>query len=307
MYVGQLAERDAEVDALKEQIQTLTDNPEFWNNCPRCREWVHREAAHPTPALLRRRELDRKVEDYQQLIQHLQLTRCGGGALNGGLSESAQVAQLRNKLDDQQAKVRELQKLIVDHPYPTEDVRLKAEQIAQGDDPVVTDTPQLRELHERADRLDRELVMKDRSLRHQRNVMADAFRRQVHELHRVRRQFQEYDRQIVNYLEKVFSANAFPQGVSSHGRSARQLAEEATQAARQAATPGAFPQHTVGVSMPESGIDPLHYRAVGRRAASPIGQFVAPNIVSERSPQPSPSSPAPPVGAQWQQTRRRNL
>eukprot|EP00662_Eupelagonemidae_sp_cell21_P027161 gene27161-49473_t len=110
MYVGQLEERDGEIDSLRESIQTL--NKAFWNNCPRCSEWGRREEAHPTPALLRRRELQRKVEDYQQLIQHLQLTRCGGGRLNGGLSESAAVAQLRGKLDDQLAKVRELQRLI---------------------------------------------------------------------------------------------------------------------------------------------------------------------------------------------------
>lgn len=171
----------------------------------------------------------------------------------------------------------------------------------------MSDSPALRDLHERADRLDRELVTKDRTLRHQRNVMHDAFRRQVHELHRVRRQFQEYDRQIVNYLEKVFSTNAFPQGTGAHGQSARQLAEAAAQAARQAATPGAFPQHTVGVSMPDPTppIEPLYMRSGSRRAASPIGQFIAPNVVSERSPQPSPS-PAPP-GMQWQQQRRRHL
>eukprot|EP01065_Artemidia_motanka_P024665 TRINITY_DN29571_c0_g1_i1.p1 TRINITY_DN29571_c0_g1~~TRINITY_DN29571_c0_g1_i1.p1 ORF type:complete len:571 (+),score=167.36 TRINITY_DN29571_c0_g1_i1:65-1777(+) len=317
MYAGMIEERDAEIEGLREQANTLTGNPEFWKNCPRCRFAEQSASAHPSPAQQRKRELERRVEDQQQLIKHLQFTRTHGSRGGyGALTESAQTAELRQKVEDAQNKVRELQRLIVENPFPTEDVRIRAERIAQGDDAVVDDTPELRQLQERADRLDRELVAKERQLRHQRNIMRDAFKRQVQELHRVRTQFQEYDRHIVNYLEKTFAANAFPQGGAAYGQTPRELAEATSQAARQAATPAAFPQHTVGVGLQTSPtVPPLHMRSTSRRAASPIGQFVAPNVVSDTTP--SPSRPRSEPRAVYSQTyepadqyvwqRRRNL
>eukprot|EP01062_Namystynia_karyoxenos_P066422 TRINITY_DN60356_c0_g1_i1.p1 TRINITY_DN60356_c0_g1~~TRINITY_DN60356_c0_g1_i1.p1 ORF type:complete len:610 (+),score=185.94 TRINITY_DN60356_c0_g1_i1:87-1832(+) len=322
MYAGMLEERDAEIETLREQISTLTANPEFWRNCKRCRAHEQEAEVYPSPAAARKRELERKILDYEHLIQHLQLTRSGRSGF-AGMNESAELARQRDKLDAMQTKVRELQRLIVENPYPTEDVRIQAERIAQGDEVGAAETPHLRALQERADRLDRELVGKDRTLRQQRGLMRDAFRRQVQELHRVRAQFQDYDRQIVNYLEKVFSANAFPQGPAAYGQTPRQLAEATSQAARQAATPAAFPQHTVGVNMPlQSGIEHFNARTTSRRAASPIGQFVAPNVVSEPSQAPDygadgagdglrlpagSASPDPVDRIVWQQHRRRNL
>ena len=125
--------------------------------------------------------------------------------------------------------------------------------------------------------------------------MKESFRRQVEELARIREQFQRYDGYVVDYLEKFFSGNAFPQGAQSHGQTPLQIAQATTQAARQAATPGAFPHHTSTANMSLNPASvPFNDRSGTRAGASPIGSFVPPNVISNPD-EVFPPSPLPPM------------
>eukprot|EP01064_Diplonema_japonicum_P008169 TRINITY_DN1566_c1_g1_i1.p1 TRINITY_DN1566_c1_g1~~TRINITY_DN1566_c1_g1_i1.p1 ORF type:complete len:576 (+),score=133.40 TRINITY_DN1566_c1_g1_i1:78-1730(+) len=287
-YVAMIDERDREIDTLKQQYLSLTENPEFWRSCPRCKAAQNNLTAGITsPEGKRKIELERQLEDYRQLIYHLQQSRATGNL--DGLMESSQVAQMRKEVEDGEEKVKMLQKLIIDNPYPTEDVRIRADQIAEGEVMHKDSTPKARELHGTIAELQRQFALRDRELKHSKNLMKDAFKRQVDELAQVRQQFQLYDEHIVDYLEKVFSGNAFPQGEESHGQTAKQLAQATSQAARQAATPPAFPQHTASVHMPHNGQVPFSSRFGSRNATSPINQFVPPNVISAPLPPATPN------------------
>ena len=200
-----------------------------------------------------------------------------------------QITTLESEVEGLGDQVRQLHRLIIENPYPTEDVRIRAEQIAGfgGAWNHADDTPRLQELEATLQELEREHATRDRELRHARTVMKDAFRRQVDELTAVREQFQQYDEYIVDYLEKVFASNAFPQGAESYGQTPLQIAQATSQAARQAATPGAFPRHTATANMPvRPHSSPYSERTGSRAAASPISTFVPPNVVSEPSVAP---------------------
>eukprot|EP00755_Sulcionema_specki_P031066 Sspe_Gene.18850::Locus_6815_Transcript_1_1_Confidence_1.000_Length_1688::g.18850::m.18850 len=278
-------EKEREIELLQEEYRSLLANPVFWENCPTCRlVKLQPPRTFQSPDQIKKAALERKLEDYRQLINHLQNTRNSDSGPSAGAWQSSQVSSLQKELDEAKGRLQQLQKLIIENPHPTEDIRIKAEQIAQGETMSADDTPRIRELHSLIAELNGALASKDRELRHTQKVMQDAFKRQVEELDRVRQQFQWYDEHIVNYLEKLFSGNAFPMGLQSHGQSPLQIAKSTSQAARQAATPPAFPNHTASVNMPESGLPPYHERTGSRRAASPIGQFVPPNILSAPSP-----------------------
>eukprot|EP01061_Rhynchopus_euleeides_P016574 TRINITY_DN27894_c0_g1_i1.p1 TRINITY_DN27894_c0_g1~~TRINITY_DN27894_c0_g1_i1.p1 ORF type:complete len:623 (+),score=201.44 TRINITY_DN27894_c0_g1_i1:59-1870(+) len=283
-YQAMLEERNREIEALKGSYLSLTENPEFWRSCPNCKEAAYSHAINlSAPDALQRQALERKLHDYQELIDHLQMTRAGASGVDR-LTETSELAQLEKETEVLDKKVNQLQRLIIENPYPTEDVRIRAEQIASDKvDEDVTDTDKAHDLHTTVAELQRESATRDRELRHAKNVLREAFRRQVEELSGVRTQFQLYDEYIVDYLEKVFSGNAFPQGSQSHGQTPRQIAQATSQAARQAATPGAFPHHTSTANMPphhEAMQSPFSNRQTSRAATSPISTFVPPNVIS---------------------------
>ena len=247
-----------------------------------------------TPDLQRRRGLEKQIDDAKQLIEHLQLSRSGISQGMPDVTESSKLISLRQELETFQSKIKQLQRMIIDNPYPTEDVRIQADQLARGEAVQVDETPRARQLHAHIVELQRQYSIRDRDLKHAKNMTKDSFKRQVQELAKIREQFQLYDSHIVDYLEKVFSANAFPQGLQSHGQTPSQLARATSQAARQAATPPAFPQHTASVDMPVGAQVPYSQRAGSRVAVSPISQFVPPNIISNRLSETPP--PLPPMG-----------
>eukprot|EP01060_Flectonema_neradi_P012459 TRINITY_DN19272_c0_g1_i1.p1 TRINITY_DN19272_c0_g1~~TRINITY_DN19272_c0_g1_i1.p1 ORF type:complete len:522 (+),score=107.21 TRINITY_DN19272_c0_g1_i1:36-1601(+) len=293
-YGEMIAERDAEIENLRHNYLALTENPEFWKSCPRCKAAENSQYdVTLTPDLQKRRELEKQIDDAKQLIEHLQLSRSGISRGIPDVTESSKLVSLRQELETIQGKIKQLQRMIIDNPYPTEDVRIQADQIARGEAVHVDETPRAKQLHAHIVELQRQYASKDRDLKHGRNMTKDSFKRQVQELAKVREQFQLYDSHIVDYLEKVFSANAFPQGLHSHGQTPAQIARATSQAARQAATPPAFPQHTASVDMPVSQQIPYSDRDTSRVAVSPIGQFVPPNVLSHRvseTPPPRPPS-----------------
>lgn len=242
MYMEMLEERDREISRLKHQQRTIHDDPEVWRQCPRCRD----RDSGPQVLDADQREihgLERKLEDYEHLIDHLQLSRINAAGSraqqdHATLSESSQVIKLRAELDEAGAKVQELRRIIVESPasYPTAEAR--AEGIARSGMPASRLSPQEAEarLRTRIEDLDRAGAERDRELRQARGLMREALRRQVEELDRLRTQFQHYDRQIVAYLESVFAGTTFPSGATA-GQTPRELAQVTAAAARSVAIP----------------------------------------------------------------------
>eukprot|EP01063_Lacrimia_lanifica_P016006 TRINITY_DN22635_c0_g1_i1.p1 TRINITY_DN22635_c0_g1~~TRINITY_DN22635_c0_g1_i1.p1 ORF type:complete len:630 (+),score=234.10 TRINITY_DN22635_c0_g1_i1:61-1890(+) len=289
-YVDMIDERDREIENLQQTYLSLTENPEFWRSCPTCKEAAYDAvagAAHVDPMVTKKRQLERKLEEYRDLIGHMQMSRAAGGLECAHIN--SEVATMKKDIEALETKVRLLQRLIIEHPYPTEDVRIRADQIAEEDVAYLEDTDAAKKYQADIAEMQRTMAGKDRELQRCKSVLRDAFKRQVQELAGIRQQFQLYDENIVAYLEKVFAGNAYPQGPQAIGQTPLQIAQASSKAARQAATPPAFPQHTATVNMPRLAEQkPFSERYGTRRAASPIGSFVPPNVISPPSPAESP-------------------
>ena len=244
LHVKALEEKDQEIARLKENSVSL-DDPEVWRKCPNCAQLRRVLESHPNDDKQKILRLEREIESQRHIVEHLQAAiqhRTGNsrGHLEGS-ADSSQMVVIRQELAEASRKNKELQQLILDSPYLTTDVKHKASKIVSATG--IQDMN--RGLGATGDRTSgsyehqEALAEKDREIRHLKSVLRDATFRQVQELESIRTQFQEYDNQIVAYLEKVFSGQVQP---SQRGGTAAQMAAATAEAARYAASPSAFGQ-----------------------------------------------------------------
>ena len=123
--------------------------------------------------------------------------------------------------------------------------------------------------------LDRNLAEKDKELRLTKTLMRESFQRQVEELDKLKRDFELYDSEVVEYLEKVFSGKVFPKG-AHEGQDAREQAEVTALAARNAATPLRIPDLDVDTFIHHTTSDPYMKQELGDR--SPTKAWLGSNL-----------------------------
>jgi hypothetical protein len=274
-YVKALEDKDVEIAKLKENSVSL-DDPEVWKKCPNCAQLRRVLESHPNDDKQKILRLEREIESQRHIVEHLQAAiqhRSGNGrtATLENASDSSQVVVLRQELVEATRKNKELQQLILDSPYLTSDVKNKATRMTLGTSGGGSMMNTSRGLQGGGSavgggagsvELQEALAEKDREIRHLKSVLRDSTFRQVQELESIRTQFQQYDAQIVEYLEKVFSGQ-----VSVARGTPKQMANATAEAARHAATPSAFgPQNSApSAAYNQSAI-----------TSSPFRQFVAP-------------------------------
>eukprot|EP01059_Diplonema_ambulator_P023305 TRINITY_DN38737_c0_g1_i1.p1 TRINITY_DN38737_c0_g1~~TRINITY_DN38737_c0_g1_i1.p1 ORF type:complete len:540 (+),score=109.64 TRINITY_DN38737_c0_g1_i1:41-1621(+) len=246
MYIEMLEDRDREIDRLRNLRDTIYDNPQIWDSCPNCETRSRSSSSKITSKTIN--SLERQVADAEHLLDHLQHARqaTSTGKRSAQFSESTQLIQLKQQKLAVNDKIKELRNIIIESPgmYPSNEARRGA---LSRVGPIPKDaTERERQLARHAHDLDRTLADKDKELRMTKGVMRDSFQRQVEELERLKKAFEEYDREIVSYLERVFNGAAYPPGATDH-QTPRQLAELTASAARAAATP---------ITIPESPMDP---------------------------------------------------
>eukprot|EP00759_Apiculatamorpha_spiralis_P035486 PhF_6_TR36204/c0_g1_i1/m.52811 len=279
-YVRLLTEKDEHIERLKAQIRSLEKAPTSCRNCD-----ALRRALESTPLEDKKkiRALETEVTQQNHVIEHFKIAemhrKIGTKADYDDVTAETQIVALRQELDVTYKKLRDLQRLVVQSPYPTEDMRLQAETnvpTASFINPgTVRSAPINDDVKLENDKLRVVLAEKEKELQHLHGIMRESYRRQLEELSSIRQQFQQYDDQIVNYLEKVFSGQV--QMGNAHGpATALQLAQATARAARSAATPPAF------TTSPQQ-MKPLGYRDTPM-TSTPIRTFSGDQYLDRPNP-----------------------
>eukprot|EP01062_Namystynia_karyoxenos_P062578 TRINITY_DN55481_c0_g1_i1.p1 TRINITY_DN55481_c0_g1~~TRINITY_DN55481_c0_g1_i1.p1 ORF type:complete len:654 (+),score=201.08 TRINITY_DN55481_c0_g1_i1:85-1962(+) len=307
MYTEMLDDREREIARLRQQLRTIHDDPDVWRQCPRCRE---RELGGGSSEADARsiNALERKLEDYEHLIDHLQLSRANAQGARAqddvAFSESTQMIRVRRELEEASAKVQELRRVIVESPASYPSAESRRDGIARSGMAPSRLTPQQAEarLRLRIEDLDRASAERDRELRQARELMREALRRQVEELERLRGEFQQYDKQIVRYLEDVFAGRTYPPGATG-GQTPRELAQ-VTAAAARGSTEAPAVRHPLGQTALE--LDGAIPQQLPLRSAHREEQlYSSPPPLSTPAPPPRQlgapaAAPAPPLFYQVQ-------
>ena len=279
--VRALEDKDREIERLKRDTVSL-DDPEVWKKCPNCTQFKRVLESNSNDDKQKILRLEREVESQRHIVEHLQAAiqfrsaaagakgAAGGGAGGEAGADSQQVTLLRQELADSTKKNKELQQVILESPYLTADVKQKASKIATAREGAgATGTLTGRDWQD-------VVGEKDREIRHLKSALRDATFRHVQELEAIRTQFQRYDNQIVEYLERVFSQ----QGQANAAGLAQQTANAARHSATGAAFDGAPPLRTAGGGFDQLRMDrqspsvtsnPLGGGPAG--AASPIATY----------------------------------
>eukprot|EP00756_Hemistasia_phaeocysticola_P040508 Hpha_TRINITY_DN16867_c1_g3::TRINITY_DN16867_c1_g3_i1::g.149125::m.149125 len=236
-----LDDRDRELARLRSQMRTFHDDPEIWRLCPNCRDREMRGTEEVNEREIH--ALERKLEDCEHLIDHLQLSRANAVGPRAqqeqrGYSESTQLIRLRREFDEAAGRVQELRRVIVESPASYPSAESRREGIARSGMPPnkVSVREAEARLRRRVDTLDQAGAEKDRELRQAKDLMKESLRRQVQELDRLRAEFDQYDTQVVGYLEDVFAGRCWPPGAAP-GQTPRELATVTAAAARSVAVP----------------------------------------------------------------------
>jgi len=162
---------------------------------------LFRAGEHP-----RIKELEHEVEKLR--MQH-------------GMMEQQERAEFRNAIDqrDQSVQhlheVRTLQDRRLDELQQREralewDLKEKSEEIVTLQNGIRDRDFLLQQKDREIESKEQRAAEKEREVRYTKSLMREAFKRQVEELEQIRAQFQQYDEQIVAYLERAFSDDSLP-------------------------------------------------------------------------------------------------
>jgi len=241
-YVRLLTEKEEHLERLKAQVRTLESTPPVCLQCEALRRALD---TTPNEDKQRIRVLENEVSQQAHIIEHFKIAemhrRIGTTPDMNEMSSETKIVALRQELDVAYRKLKDLQRLVVTNPYPTEDMRLQAEIITSASSRSPHHfTPGNNNDKGELDRVKVLLLEKEKEVDHLQRVIRDSHIRQLDEINGLRQQFQRYDDQIVAYLERVFSGQASVP--NAHGNlTALQLAQAAGRAAKNAATvPPAF-------------------------------------------------------------------
>ncbi|KAJ9446993.1 Replication factor A 51 kDa subunit [Diplonema papillatum] len=275
MYMEMLDDRDREIERLRTLRDTIFEDPRVWDDCPNCANREQQGAGKIAAQSLH--SLERQIADCEHLLDHLQHSRSNAQKVGGRnmhrFSESTQIMRLRQQLADTDDKVAELRDIIVESRgcYPSNEARSDAltrvGQIRQNPD------ERERELGQQANDFERSLAEKDKELRLTKSIMRESFEKQVEELNRLKAGFEMYDKEIVEYLQRVFAGAAYPPGASDK-QTPRELAQITADAAKHAATPVVIPE-APSIPYPEVSTE-----ADGRMSRAWLGSNLRP--LSER-------------------------
>jgi hypothetical protein len=228
-----LEERDREISRLTEETVSK-DDPELWKQCPNCARMHERLSSNSNDDKQKIMRLEREIESQQHIMEHLkaaiQFRTTNQTGATGGDADSGQLNAVRAELADANRRNKELMQLITQSNVLTSEMKQRAARIANHRDGATATTG-----YTSSDWS--ELVAeKEREAKHLKGLLRDSTFRHVQELESIRGQFQRYDEQIVDYLEKVF-AGAIP--ASGRGGTPAQVAQATARAAKEAAGGGA--------------------------------------------------------------------
>jgi hypothetical protein len=198
-------ERDKEIERLK--TEGFSDDAEIWKRCPNCQQMRILLESHPNDDKQKIFRLEREVESLRHIVEHLQVAiqnRSGnfrGESESFGGSYSTLVASLREELADATRKNKELQKLLLDSPFLTIDVKQRAARLLTGS--YAGDIL----LSKSTDPIDT-IEEKDRQIQHLRDTLREMTFKHVQELENFRTQIQRYDEQVMMYVKKLQQRDA---------------------------------------------------------------------------------------------------
>ena len=219
-----LEEKDREIIRLKQETVSK-DDPELWKQCPNCARMHERLSSNSNDdkqKILRlEREIERHIMEHLQAAIQFRTTTTQGG----GDADSAQLQALKQELNDSNRRNKELQQLIAQSPVLTTEVKQRAARIASHRDGAMATTGYTNSDWSEV------IAEKEREIKHLKGLVKETTFRHVQELESIRAQFQRYDDQIVEYLEKVFSGAIQPSG---GGSGAAKMAAATARAAKEA-------------------------------------------------------------------------
>jgi hypothetical protein len=275
-----LEDKDREIIRLKQETVSK-DDPELWKQCPNCARMHERLSSNSNDDKQKIMRLEREIESQRHIMEHLQAAiqfRSSNTRTGAGDADSSQLTALRQELNDANRRNKELMHLITQSNVLTAEVKQRAARIATHRDGQTAVTGYT------SNDWGEMLAEKEREVKHLKNMLKDATFRHVQELESIRSQFQRYDDQIVDYLEKVF-AGAIP--ASGKGGTTQQMAQATARAARDAAGGGygssatalRMSQSTAGdfePSSPSAGPGSSSYRHFDPAASRTMSSLAAP-------------------------------